>query len=53
MATKQRVLELNDAGLSVREIAGAVGVSTQRVYQIFADQDITPPSKRDTEQENT
>jgi predicted ArsR family transcriptional regulator len=45
-STKDRVRELIGAGLSVREIARALDVSTQAVYLHLKALDIPPPTQR-------
>ena len=43
--TRQRVAELHTKGLSVREIAQLLGVSTQRVYQQLKALGLEAPTK--------
>ena len=40
------ISKLLDAGLSVRAIAHATGVSTQRIYQLLAAMQLAAPTKR-------
>jgi transposase len=40
--TPERIRELTLAGLSVRQIAAATGVSTQRVYQVLDELGVEP-----------
>jgi hypothetical protein len=48
VTTKDRVRELvEDKGLSVRETAAVLGVTTQRVYAILKRLGIDPPTKRE------
>lgn len=42
---RQKVLELYRRGLSVREMASVLGVSTQRVYQQLRKLSLSSPSK--------
>lgn len=44
--TRQQVADLYDKGLSVRDIAHVVGVSTQRVYQHLKALELPAPSAR-------
>lgn len=43
--SQRRVLELYQAGHSVRQIAEQLGVSTQRVYQQLNKLNLRPPVK--------
>lgn len=45
--TRERVAALYSKGLTVRHIALAVGISTQRVYQILEALELPPPSQRE------
>lgn len=47
--TRERVRELLDAGLSVRDVARVLNISTQAAYQHMKSLGITPPSLRDQE----
>jgi len=44
------VKKLADAGLTVRQIARTLDISTQAVYKHLAALGIDPPSKRDEEE---
>lgn len=44
---RTRILALYQQGHSVREIAAALGVSTQRVYQQLRALDLPAPSRRE------
>lgn len=45
-ATRRQVSELYDKGLSVRDIAGVIGISTQRVYQHLKALELPPPGAK-------
>lgn len=45
-STKERVAQLVEQGLTVREIATILNVSTQAVYKHLKAMDIAPPSAR-------
>lgn len=49
--TRRRILALYQRGHSVREIAQALGISTQRVYQQLRKLDLLAPSKRPQKEE--
>jgi AcrR family transcriptional regulator len=40
------LIDLYEAGATVREIAAALNVSTQRVYQLLKDFELPTPSDR-------
>ena len=42
---RQQVLELYQAGRTVREIASALDLSTQRIYQQLKKLQVPPPTK--------
>lgn len=44
--TRERVQALYSQGLSVRQIARAIDISTQRVYQILDALELPPPTER-------
>ncbi len=44
--TRERVRDLTDAGLSVRDIARVLNVSTQAVYKHLRSLGVRPPSLR-------
>lgn len=37
LAKRRRIAKMVDAGMSVREIAAALQLSTQRIYQLLQD----------------
>lgn len=48
MATsRERLPGLMDEGLTVREAARTLNISTQRVYQLLDELDIPPPTRRE------
>lgn len=49
-STRSRVAAMNRVGFSVRAIANATGVSTQRVYQLLNELGIDAPSKREDDE---
>lgn len=49
VSTRERVKGLSEQGLSVREIASVLQVSTQAVYKHLSALGIDPPTRRDGE----
>ena len=47
---RRRVAELHAAGLTVRNIAAVLGVSTQRVYQQLAALELPTPTRNGANQ---
>lgn len=47
--TKQRVKELLDKGLTVRDVAALLNISTQAVYKHMKQMGLTPPQRANGE----
>lgn len=48
-STRERVAQLTEQGLKVREIATVLNVSTQAVYKHLKALDLEPPTRREGE----
>lgn len=53
VATRARVRAMTEQGLTARQIAVALNLSTQRIYALWKGMGITPPSKRTTDNGGT